>query len=433
MYTCRFFIDAFHVRVMQSVTGLVTAATEYVIAGCNLYAPLRHMCWLRFTLAFAISQICTSTPIHSDLDLVHPYHLAPPMQSNFLRTIRALRVKSLRPYSTPAPTPLKDSFARPHTYLRISLTERCNLRCQYCMPSEGVTLPPADSLLTTHEILRLATLFTRRGVNKIRLTGGEPLVRRDIIPLTQSLAALPGLDSLAMTTNGLALKRKLPALQNAGLSALNISLDTLVPAKFEFITRRKGQQAVMEAISRAIELNFASLKVNVVVMKGFNDDELADFVRLTKDANIDVRFIEYMPFDGNRWSDAKFLSYADMLDDLSRSFGVLNRVSDTPNDTCKHYRVPGFVGRVGFITSMSNHFCGTCNRLRITADGNLKVCLFGSDELSLRDAMRNGMSDEQLNEIIDAALWKKHFSLGGNRDMYAISKQENRSMVRIGG
>ncbi|GAB0489040.1 hypothetical protein MMPV_000255 [Pyropia vietnamensis] len=286
--------------------------------------------------------------------------------------------------------PLDDTFGRTHTYLRISLTERCNLRCRYCMPADGVTLTPPDSTLTTPEILRLAALFVRSGVTKIRLTGGEPLVRPDAVAVVAGLSALPGLASLGMTTNGLTLERHVPALRDAGLTALNVSLDTLVPARFELITRRRGQGRVLHAVDAALDAGFASVKLNVVVMRGVNEDEVVDFVGLTRDRPLDVRFIEYMPFGGNAWSDARFVSYAEMLGAIGEATGAIERVVDDPHDTCKHYRVPGYTGRIGFISSMTNHFCGGCNRLRLTADGSLKVCLFGSDEVSLRDVMRGG-------------------------------------------
>ena len=183
---------------------------------------------------------------------------------------------------------LTDSFGRSHKYLRISLTEKCNLRCRYCMPEEGVELPPDDSLMTSEEILRIARLFVEQGVTKIRLTGGEPLLRKDIVDLCAEMSALPGLETLAMTTNAVALKRKLPALHAAGVNMLNISLDTLVREKFSFMTRRNGLDKVLGAIHLAVEMGYDPVKVNVVVMAGTNDDELADFVALTKDLPVEV-------------------------------------------------------------------------------------------------------------------------------------------------
>jgi cyclic pyranopterin phosphate synthase len=193
---------------------------------------------------------------------------------------------------------LTDTFGRQHNYLRISLTERCNLRCQYCMPKEGVKLTPQSEVLTSDEIVRLAALFAKEGVDKIRLTGGEPTIRNDIVDLISRLKGISGIETVAMTTNGITLGRQLPALKAAGLDLINVSLDTLIPAKFEFITRRKGWFKVIRSIDQAIEFGYTPLKVNCVVMKGLNDDELCDFVELTKDKEVNVRFIEYMPFDG---------------------------------------------------------------------------------------------------------------------------------------
>uniref|UniRef100_A0A4W2HF47 Molybdenum cofactor biosynthesis protein 1 n=1 Tax=Bos indicus x Bos taurus TaxID=30522 RepID=A0A4W2HF47_BOBOX len=302
---------------------------------------------------------------------------------------------------------LTDSFGRRHSYLRISLTERCNLRCQYCMPEEGVPLTPKADLLTTEEILTLARLFVKEGVDKIRLTGGEPLIRPDVVDIVAQLRQLEGLRTIGITTNGINLARLLPQLQKAGLSAINISLDTLVPAKFEFIVRRKGFHKVMEGIHKAIELGYSPVKVNCVVMRGLNEDELLDFVALTEGLPLDVRFIEYMPFDGNKWNFKKMVSYKEMLDTLRQQWPELEKLPEEESSTAKAFKIPGFRGQVSFITSMSEHFCGTCNRLRITADGNLKVCLFGNSEVSLRDHLRAGASEEELLRVIGAAVGRK--------------------------
>ncbi|XP_031567672.1 GTP 3',8-cyclase, mitochondrial-like isoform X1 [Actinia tenebrosa] len=325
---------------------------------------------------------------------------------------------------------LTDSFGRQHSYLRISLSERCNLRCQYCMPEEGIQLSPKDELLSSEEIIRLAKLFVQEGVTKIRLTGGEPLVRKDIVELCGELGKIEGLETLAMTTNGITLSRKLPHLKKAGVNLLNVSLDTLVPQKFEFITRRKGWHKVMEAIDSALDLGYEPLKVNCVVMKGLNEDEICDFVALTENKAVDVRFIEYMPFDGNKWNVNKFVSYKDMLNLIKERWPIVERLQDHPNDTSKAYKVAGFRGQLGFITSMSENFCGSCNRLRITADGNLKVCLFGNSEVSLRDALRSGTSTDELLQIIGAAVGRKKKQHAG---MLNIAKQKNRPMILIVG
>ncbi|XP_061959344.1 GTP 3',8-cyclase, mitochondrial isoform X2 [Populus nigra] len=286
---------------------------------------------------------------------------------------------------------LIDSFGRMHTYLRISLTERCNLRCQYCMPAEGVELTRSPQLLSQDEIVHLANLFVSSGVDKIRLTGGEPTIRKDIEDICLQLSNLKGLKTLAMTTNGITLARKLPKLKECGLTSLNISLDTLVPAKFEFLTRRKGHERVMDSINAAIDCGYNPVKVNCVVMRGFNDDEICDFVELTHNKPINVRFIEFMPFDGNVWNVKKLVPYSEMLDRVGKQFPSLKRLQDHPADTAKNFRIDGHLGMVSFITSMTEHFCAGCNRLRLLADGNFKVCLFGPSEIPSLFPLKYGM------------------------------------------
>ncbi|XP_046440396.1 GTP 3',8-cyclase, mitochondrial-like isoform X2 [Daphnia pulex] len=325
---------------------------------------------------------------------------------------------------------LTDTHGRKHNYLRISLTERCNLRCQYCMPAGGVDLTTKDKLLTTSEIIKIASAFVVEGVDKIRLTGGEPSIRPDIVELVDALKKLDGLKTLAMTTNGLLLSRKLPALKAAGLNMLNVSLDTLIPAKFEFITRRKGFEKVLQGIDVSLELGYNPLKLNCVVMRGLNEDELHSFVELTRDKDIDVRFIEYMPFEGNKWNGKKMVPYHEMLEIIRRKYSDLMRLEDAANDTSKAYQVPGYRGKIGFITSMSEHFCGSCNRLRLTADGNLKVCLFGNAETSLRDLLRDGASNEELIAVVGQAVGRKKKQHAG---MSNLPSMKNRPMILIGG
>lgn len=326
--------------------------------------------------------------------------------------------------------PLVDSFGRQHTYLRISLTEKCSLRCLYCMPKGGVELTPRQNLLTSSEVVQLAELFVAWGVRKLRLTGGEPLVRSDAVEIVGNLSKIPGVEAVAMTTNGLALSKKLPALKAAGLTHVNISLDTLVPAKFEFMSRRRGLHLVRESIDRALDAGFSAVKVNCVVMKGFNEDEMNDFVCLAEHNDLEVRFIEYMPFDGNEWNSTKLFPCRDMLLTVQERWPTIKRLEGEPNDTAKVYKVPGWKGRIGFITSMTDHFCGSCNRLRITADGNLKVCLFGASEVSLRDALRAGRSPEELMDTVGRAVKKKKFMHAG---MNELLKNKNRPMILIGG
>ncbi|RAR12091.1 molybdenum cofactor biosynthesis prote [Stemphylium lycopersici] len=313
---------------------------------------------------------------------------------------RRAAIKKAKPFSDF----LTDTFNRQHDYLRISITERCNLRCLYCMPEEGVPLSPSANMLTTPEIFYLSSLFVSQGVTKIRLTGGEPTVRRDIVPLMQQIGSLrpKGLRELALTTNGISLHRKLDAMVEAGLTGVNLSLDTLDPFQFQIMTRRKGFDAVMKSIDRILEINKlganVKLKVNCVVMRGLNEREILPFVEMGREKDIEVRFIEYMPFGGNKWSENKMISFQEMLDNIKTKYPGLRPVAGHKNDTSKTYEVPGFVGKVGFITSMTNDFCGSCNRLRITSDGNLKVCLHGNAEVSLRDVLRQGNNGEPIDQ-----------------------------------
>lgn len=305
------------------------------------------------------------------------------------------------------------------------------------MPAEGVPLQPNSNLLSREEIMALASKFVDSGVDKIRLTGGEPTVRKDFMDIVKGLGAMDGLNQLAITTNGIALPRKLPTLKEYGLTGVNISLDTLVEAKFNFFTRRQGISRVLEAINKSIEVGIPKVKVNCVVMRNQNEDELVDFVKMTEHLPIQVRFIEYMPFDGNRWQQRKMMSYIEMIDKLQNEggFKLVRQMENQAGETSKNYSIVGpngqtHAGSVGFITSMTSNFCGTCNRMRITADGNLKVCLFGNEEVSLRDMLRNGSSDEELQTIVEMALYnkkKEHAGMNELRDM------KNRPMILIGG
>lgn len=340
--------------------------------------------------------------------------------------------------SLPLPRePLRDKFGRQHSYLRISLSEKCNLRCLYCMPEDGVPVQPQSHLLTNDEILQLASWFVDQGVDKVRLTGGEPLLRKDLVDLVGRLNHL-GLEQIGMTTNGVTLSKHLPELVEAGLTHVNISLDSLEPDKFARLTRRPPSYhaRVMQAIEDCATLLPHRTKINCVVLPD-NVGELEDFCELTRHMPIDVRFIEYMPFNDNLWQTDGFVSYQQMQDQIQG----LERLQDGPNDTTKWWGLTAKddsappLGRIGFITSMSEHFCGTCNRLRITADGKLKVCLFGNTEVSLRDLMRNGASKDALQKLIHHSVQKKDFKLGGHKDMEDLKAHsaENRPMTLIGG
>ncbi|KAH9897878.1 molybdenum cofactor biosynthesis prote [Cubamyces lactineus] len=328
---------------------------------------------------------------------------------------------------------LVDTFNRQHNYLRISLTERCNLRCFYCMPSEGVELSPPQHILSDDEVIRLATLFVKSGVTKIRLTGGEPTIRKGIVDIVGRLHELRkyGLQSIGMTTNGIALHRKLPALVDNGLTHLNISLDTLDPFKFEIMTRRMGHDAVLRSLEVALKSEkLRSVKLNVVVVKGLNDHEVLDFVEMTKESRLSVRFIEFMPFTGNKWDKAKMVPSSELLSRIRARYPTVHKAPDELNDTARSYMIPGHAGSFGFISSMSDHFCSSCNRLRLTADGQIKVCLFDAKEISLRDEMRAGASDSVLLGTIGRAVRGKQEKHAGMEDIDVVT---NRPMILIGG
>jgi cyclic pyranopterin phosphate synthase len=334
---------------------------------------------------------------------------------------------------------LTDKFSRQHNYLRISVTERCNLRCVYCMPEEGVPLSPQSHLLTTPEIVHLSSIFVGQGVDKIRLTGGEPTVRRDIVDLMRQIGELRsnGLKELCITTNGISLHRKLDSMVESGLTGVNLSLDTLDPHQFTIMTRRNGHDAVMKSINRILEMNKLGakikLKINCVVMRDLNSREILPFVELGRENDIEVRFIEYMPFDGNKWSERKMLSYKEMLAMIQEKYPSVQRVQDHPNDTSKTYKIPGFMGRMGFITSMTENFCGSCNRLRITGDGNLKVCLFGNAEVSLRDILRESNNGQPIDaEAMEAIKQVEMDRRQGSAVNTGTSEREARLLDVIG-
>ncbi|SMR47984.1 unnamed protein product [Zymoseptoria tritici ST99CH_3D1] len=278
------------------------------------------------------------------------------------------------------------------------------------MPQEGIQLSPDRDILTTPEIYYLSALFVNQGVTKIRLTGGEPTVRKDIVPLMKQIGSLRrhGLQELALTTNGISLHRKLEDMVEAGLTGVNISLDTLDKLQFPLLTRRNGFDAVMKSINRVQEMNKLgagiNLKINCVAMRGVNDDQILPFVEMTREQDLEVRFIEYMPFGGNKWSQKKMLPYAELVEIIRSQYPDIGRLQDGKSAVSKTWQVPGFKGRIGFITSMTNDFCGSCNRLRITSDGNLKVCLHGNTEVSLRDLLRDEHDGEPMDEAAFEAI-----------------------------
>ena len=325
---------------------------------------------------------------------------------------------------------LLDKFHRVHNYLRISLTTNCNLRCFYCMPDEDYEFLPSSQLMQAAEIEMLAKIFVLLGVNKIRLTGGEPLVRKDFNDIIFSLSQFPV--SLTLTTNGTRLNEFLPHIKRSGIRSLNISLDTLDAQKFQLMTRRNSFMRVWDNIHSAIEEGL-HVKVNVVVMKGINDKEINDFVEWTKHTSVHVRFIEFMPFAGNQWNDKKVFTFKEMLQAIETKYNF-TKLKDGLNDTTKKYMVPGHLGTFAVISTMTAPFCGACNRIRLTADGKIKNCLFSKDETDLLSALRNG---EDVENLIRQNIISKHASHGGQfqSNFAQIDSEEiqNRSMISIGG
>lgn len=325
---------------------------------------------------------------------------------------------------------ITDTFGRVHDYLRISLTDNCNLRCFYCMPEEKYAFAPAAKLMQVDEIETIAKLFVEHGVKKIRLTGGEPLVRKDAPKILKSLGKLD--IELAITTNGIRVDEMLNELLEANIKAINISLDTLQPEKFLKITRRDLFHRVRNNIELLLRNNIR-VKINVVVMKGLNDEEILDFIALTKHNNIEVRFIEFMPFSGNQWTSNQVFTLHEILLKVSSKYDVIP-VESEPNDTSSRYIIDGHIGSFAVISTMSQPFCDTCNRMRLTADGKLKNCLFSKDETDLLGALRNG---QDILPLIQQTMKAKAKALGGQFsgvfENIDASKLENRSMITIGG
>jgi molybdenum cofactor biosynthesis protein A len=329
-------------------------------------------------------------------------------------------------------TDLHDTFGRNHNYLRISITEHCNLRCTYCMPADGIDLTPKAHLMTADEILQIAKTFVGLGVDKIRLTGGEPLVRKDAREIILRLGELG--TQLTMTTNGLLVHQFIETFKQAQINTINVSLDTLVKKKYQQITRRDSFDTVLENIDLLLAEGFR-VKINVVLMQGFNRDEIVDFIGLTENKNVQIRFIEFMPFSGNAWDKSKLVTYSEIVNEAAAAFpNQIERITDAPNDTAKNFKIVGYEGSFAIISSVTNPFCSTCNRIRLTADGKLKNCLFSDSETSLLDALRSGQSILPL--IQQNLLAKKAVRNGMDNDLKfqdpdAFSK--NRSMIAIGG
>lgn len=329
------------------------------------------------------------------------------------------------------PKNIVDTFGRVHDYLRISLTERCNLRCFYCMPEDGIQLRDKAEFMTTEELIFIAKKFVDLGVKKIRLTGGEPLVRRDFGTIIRQLGELPV--ELAITTNAVLIDKYIDDIKSAGVKSINVSLDSLKEERFNMISRRSYYTKIRDNIDLLIKNDF-HVKINIVLIKGTNDDEIIDFVKWTVNEKIQIRFIEFMPFDGNNWNWDKKISFKEILDKVDAFFGkkLVEKLIDGPNDTTRNYKITGGLGSFGIISSVTNPFCDTCNRIRLTADGKIKNCLFSQSELDLLTALRNGV---EIEEMIIENIKGKEKERGGNKsfEKLEVSKIKNRTMISIGG
>lgn len=325
---------------------------------------------------------------------------------------------------------IKDQYHRIHNYLRISLTDNCNLRCFYCMPNDEYDFTPQHKLMQAHEIEAIARIFVAQGVNKIRLTGGEPLIRKDVEGIIRSLASLPV--KLTMTTNGIRIHHFIDLFKEVGLISLNVSLDTLDREKFAVMTKRDYFDQVFQNIQLLLSYNFF-VKVNVVVVRHVNDNEILDFVAWTKDRPIHVRFIEFMPFNGNQWEIQKVFPWQEILEKISDRYAIIP-LGRQAHETTKKYTIQGHQGSFAVISTMTAPFCSDCNRMRLTADGKMKNCLFSSGETDLLTSYRKG---EDIVPLILENIHLKKAALGGQfeankSDVYA-ENIENRSMISIGG
>jgi cyclic pyranopterin phosphate synthase len=334
---------------------------------------------------------------------------------------------------------LKDSFARVIDYLRISITDKCNLRCIYCMPSDGVAPARHADILNYEEIIRIATAAARLGVRKIRLTGGEPLVRKNIAFLVSSLRTIPGIEDLSLTTNGILLEQHAQTLADAGLDRVNISIDSFRPDRYREITRGGNLEAVLRGIRAAEQAGLRPLKINMVPMRGMNEDEILDFAKLTIDTERHVRFIECMPVGSvNFWDSGKYVT-TDEIRRIIETLGPLSPVRARKNGPSKYYRIEGAKGVIGFISALTHHYCGDCNRLRLTADGKLRPCLFSETEIDIRSAIRAGVPDEEIERLLKLSIEVKPKGHLLDSSTHSTCSSEllphaaKRPMSRIGG
>jgi cyclic pyranopterin phosphate synthase len=332
-------------------------------------------------------------------------------------------------------TTMIDSYNREINYLRVSVTDRCNLRCIYCMPKEGLSLLGHDDILRYEEIFRVIQASMKLGVVKVRVTGGEPLVRRGILDFLRKLKTMDGLRDVSLTTNGILLESLAEDIFKAGITRINISLDSLNQEKYEYVTRGGSLERVLRGIDEAHRAGFFPIKINIVVIKGFNDDEILSFVRQTIDKPYQIRFIELMPF-GRVGMDheEKYLSNETILDEIAKAYPLVpvNMKKTNLDGPAKLFRIKDARGEIGFISAMSQHFCQSCNRLRLTADGNIRACLFSDQEVDLKSAIRMGCSDSDLVSLIKIGAEKKPRGFKETADERHIKKC-TKDMSAIGG
>lgn len=302
---------------------------------------------------------------------------------------------------------LFDSFGRGVSYLRVSVTDACNLRCVYCMPESQTRFTPTADLLTREEIVRLCRILVGEGVRKIRLTGGEPLARPDIVEIAADLATLGLPGGLAISTNGVLLSRCAIALRAAGVDRVNISLDTVDAEHFRKMTRRDRFEDVLSAIEVALSTGFSKVKVNAVIIRGWNDDQVLPLAQIARSQPVSVRFMEYMPYGENTWNPEDHVPVAEMRARIEAEHSLRELPRGPDAGPAQEYSVEGFLGAIGFISPISNRFCASCNRIRLTSQGRLQACLFGSEGADLREPMRAGASDDAILAAVRRAVWKK--------------------------
>lgn len=332
----------------------------------------------------------------------------------------------------PEQLPLVDSYGRVHTNLRISVTDRCNIRCFYCMPNENVRFKPRAEILTFEEITRFVRMMVRLGVSKLRLTGGEPLVRAELPDLVAQLATLPGITDLALTTNGMLLAEQAQALKAAGLQRLNISLDGLQEETFRRIARREGLDQVLAGIFAAKEAGFERIRLNAVSIRGITEAEIVPLGEFARQHGLEMRFIEFMPLDAeNQWETQQVLSGAEVRRKLEDAFGPLVPIQrNDASQPAVDFQFADGVGRIGFINPVTQPFCQACNRLRLTAEGKLRNCLFSTIEWDIRSLLRGGGSDEQIIELVRRSIAAKKPGHGIDSDTFI---KPERPMYQIGG